>query len=245
MAGLRLALTWKWFLDKPVTVQILIGVATTLIGGALATVGSLAASSALWNTELWLNTESRHYRVDLGNKVTRVEFDNASHKMANFQCLIVRYGANDYLTGMASPEERSFGYTQLKKVPMAIDFEMNGDAVLDFEIPLHKRLGTQFKCFIDFPGTESDKDNMTSVIQRFDNIQEFSWTVPSPGINRGWFVLSAPGFGCVTETRDTFCVNDTRKNLQRWIDEAGKLGVHVHFTPPMFSPIENNYVRAQ
>src|SRR5271166_2005493 len=83
---------------------------------------------------------SYEYEVDLAARNPRV------FELADFKCLIVRYGTGSFLRHMASPEEKKDGRLQLKILEVPVKKE--GDRMtLRLSIPVHKRIGTQFKCF--------------------------------------------------------------------------------------------------
>ena len=61
-------------------------------------------------------------------------------------CLLVRHGRDEYLEKMASDQERYEGRL-LNRVIRITDLSAAGLAT--FELPVHRRLGTQFKLFIE------------------------------------------------------------------------------------------------
>ena len=65
------------------------------------------------------------------------------------KCLIIRYGTDPYIEKMASDSERYDGRL-LNKI-IEIPFSQNADGSTNFtlKIPVHRRLGTQFKCFFE------------------------------------------------------------------------------------------------
>lgn len=65
--------------------------------------------------------------------------------------LFIRYGNDSYLEKMASDEERYHGRLRNKVVCVTNKKPRSGDEVM-VRIRLHKRLGTQFKFFIDIEG---------------------------------------------------------------------------------------------
>jgi len=62
-------------------------------------------------------------------------------------CLIIRYGNDKYLKGLATEEERWAGRLQNRVIP--IPFENRASQLCGvFKLPVHRRLGTQFICAI-------------------------------------------------------------------------------------------------
>ncbi len=86
------------------------------------------------------------HHVVLG-QVSREEFDNTLKPISRFYCLLVRYGTDSYIGKLASNEEREEGRLRLKLIPVDVRFDDTGDVFFLLKLPVHKRLGTQFKCF--------------------------------------------------------------------------------------------------
>ena len=117
------------------------------------------------------------------------EFENAQ-----FKCLIVRYGTDEYIKLMANDQEKYDG--RLRNDIIDIDYE---DGLLHFVVPLHKRIGTQFKCFLE---TDS-KEKAVKIIQRaedFSGIYDLD-LASSQHKNRVFFLLKDYG---ETKTVDGF-----------------------------------------
>lgn len=70
--------------------------------------------------------------------------------MPRFYCLIIRYGTDHYIKDMANDREKYYGRLQNKiiSIPVCKD-KKNKKFVLKLNLPVHKRLGTQFKCFAE------------------------------------------------------------------------------------------------
>jgi hypothetical protein len=63
-------------------------------------------------------------------------------------CLVVRFGTDDYIERIASDQERYEGRLQNHVIHID-EFETQGEArAARFNLPVHRRLGTQFKLFI-------------------------------------------------------------------------------------------------
>jgi len=105
---------------------------------------------------------------------------------AKFKCLIVRYGTDEYIKSMANDQEKYDG--RLRNDIIDVNYQ---DGSLHFVIPLHKRIGTQFKCFLE---TES-KEKAEKIIQRtedFSGIYDLS-LASSQHKNRVFFLLKDYG----------------------------------------------------
>jgi hypothetical protein len=86
------------------------------------------------------------HHVVLG-QVTREKFDDTLKPISQFYCLLVRYGTDSYIERLASDEERYEGRLRLKLIPVEVQFDATGEVFFVLKLPVHKRLGTQFKCF--------------------------------------------------------------------------------------------------
>ena len=70
---------------------------------------------------------------------------------AAFYCLIVRYGTDNYIRDMANEQEKFEGQLQNRIIPVKVTVKVNVTKsdrfFLEIKLPVHKRIGTQFKCF--------------------------------------------------------------------------------------------------
>jgi hypothetical protein len=87
--------------------------------------------------------------VLIGRSLSRDEYEQLKRVISGFYCLIVRYGTDQYLQHLASDEERHEGRLRLKVIPIQVIFDQNDNASFQLTLPVHKRLGTQFKCFVE------------------------------------------------------------------------------------------------
>ena len=90
---------------------------------------------------------TENHTAILGRTLTPEEYKNVMEAITGFYCLVVRYGTDDYLQKLASDEERHEGRLRLKILPVQVKFDERGNAAFALRLPVHKRLGTQFKCF--------------------------------------------------------------------------------------------------
>jgi hypothetical protein len=86
------------------------------------------------------------HHVVLG-QVSREKFDTTLKPISLFYCLLVRYGTDSYIEKLASDEERHEGRLRLKLIPVDVESDNSGNVFFVLKLPVHKRLGTQFKCF--------------------------------------------------------------------------------------------------
>ena len=144
----------------------------SLILGALATVLT-AVIRIVWAGSSWLieravfllSRSLTHHVIYLGP----VE---AFPPGIRFSVLIIRFGTDQYISTMASDRERLVGRLQLKIYPAEVRGKKDG-AYLSFKVPVHKRLGSQFKVFADVePGV--DLEEIMQVFNANEEIHEVS-----------------------------------------------------------------------
>src|SRR5258708_10576286 len=125
--------------------QIMIGsaVVTTVIN-----VTWFLISSALTQIARWAKLRVKSHDFILGEGITRAKYENLEREISGFHCLLVRYGTDEYISRIANDQERFEGRQQLKVRRVSASFDSNNRAIFDLKLPIHKSLGTQFKCFV-------------------------------------------------------------------------------------------------
>jgi len=108
--------------------------------------------------------------------------------VAEVFCLIVRYGSDQYIEHMASDREKHDG--RLLNEVLRVQVERSDDGLVSFflDLPVHKRLGTQFKCYVDVqPG--GPKDAVLEFLSSHDEIHDVSTSSSLKGGERIYFLL--------------------------------------------------------
>ncbi len=122
-------------------------ISTGVLTAVAAFVGRIAWSSATalirW-FQSWRLRTVRSHTIALAK--ARLPFDA---RTISPYCLIIRYGTDNYIQHMASDRERHDGKLQNRKIEVPISLNRDGSSNFKLQIPIHKRLGTQFKCFVD------------------------------------------------------------------------------------------------
>jgi hypothetical protein len=131
--------------DTLLTPEVLVSTGVlTAIAGFAGRVAWAGATTALGWLHSWhLRTVQRH-TVALARK--QLPFD---HRILKPRCLIIRYGTDLYIEHLASDREQQDGRLQNRVVDVPITAHPDGSTSFRLRIPVHKRLGTQFKCFVD------------------------------------------------------------------------------------------------
>jgi hypothetical protein len=122
-------------------------VLTAVVTGVAGFVGRLAVglgSAAVAWLRGWRLARPQTYLVAVGKK--RLPFH---HDLVKPYVLVVRYGTDDYIRHMASEREKHDGRLQNKAIMINVVTDDDGVSSFKLELPIHRRLGTQFKCFVD------------------------------------------------------------------------------------------------
>ena len=113
----------------------------------VARLGWGAANLALRHLRYRLDAPVKHCHADIGPYAE-------IPPEAPVKCLIVRYGPDAYLQTLASDQERWEGRLQNRVV--SAEKHCVGDTCrVDVRLPVHRRLGTQFKFFIELTDAET------------------------------------------------------------------------------------------
>lgn len=116
----------------------------TALAGFLGRIAWAAGTAVL----AWLNSWSlrKVQRHSVGLARAKLPFDSG---LIRPRCLIVRYGTDRYIEHLASEREKDDGRLQNRTIEIPIKVQADGSTSFELRIPVHKRLGTQFKCFVD------------------------------------------------------------------------------------------------
>lgn len=95
---------------------------------------------------LYFNTIKYEYCVDLAS----LNVDD--RLLAGY--LLVRNGSDAYIQNVASEKDKKHTELQNKKINTIIE-HLRGSSSIKYNFNVHKRLGTQLKCFIEGPNRES------------------------------------------------------------------------------------------
>ena len=91
-----------------------------------------------------------------------LSLDKDIFEKAIFKCLLIRFGTDSYIKDMASESEKHDGRLRNEIIIGSCN---NGN--LSYTIPLHKRIGTQFKCYLEL----ETKDEIENIVDRIKIIE--------------------------------------------------------------------------
>lgn len=104
-----------------------------------------------------------------------------------FYCLVIRYGTDNYIKDMASNQEKYDGRLQNKVIPINTCRGKEKDLSLELKLPVHNRIGTQFKCFAEIQDSRK-VDDLYSILEKCQRIYDISKS-SSQFKNRIYFLL--------------------------------------------------------
>ena len=134
-----------------------------------------------------LDISTSKQSVVIARGLTRHDFEQMRKGIRNWNLLLVRYGSDDYLRNMAGESDRQAGRTRYQIIRMKLALSPTGEVSLSWALPVHRRLGTQFRCFIDIRGTGAGSDVLTGMLSHYDEIDVLPSDVPQP--TRVYFLL--------------------------------------------------------
>lgn len=159
-----------------------IAVATTVVAavwGALR----LAVSQI---TDM-LEVETTKQRMVIARGLTRHDFEQVRKAIRGWYLLLVRYGTDDYLRSMAGPGDRHVGRPRYATLGMTLSLSPTGEVTLQWSLPVHRRLGSQFRCYIETRHGTTGPSVLTGMLKHYDEIEVLEPEVEDP--KRVYFLL--------------------------------------------------------
>src|SRR5262245_5493065 len=155
--------------------------------------------------------------------INRANWHELSSSIHGFYVIAARFGTEEYLEKFASDEERAEGRWRLAITKLPVRFDVKGNAFLVLKIPVHKLLGTQFKCFVavrsdgDEEKLEQRMQNWEALLPRCKNIVEKAEPPEPDPIGRGgpqvhnrlYFLLDTFSVCAVGPRRNNFILENT------------------------------------
>jgi hypothetical protein len=134
-----------------------------------------------------IEVRSSRQRVVIARGLTRHDFDQIRNGIRAWRVLLVRHGSDDYLRDMAGDADRHAGRTRRDVIAMKLTLSSVGEAVLSWRLPIHQRLGTQFRCFAVPRDDNAGGVAITGMLQLFDEIDALPAETTKP--TRIYFLL--------------------------------------------------------
>ncbi|WP_264716265.1 hypothetical protein [Limobrevibacterium gyesilva] len=149
------------------------------VWNGLRLIGALAADM--------LEVQSTTQRIVIARGLTRHDYEQVRKGIRAWHLLLVRYGNDDYLRSMAGEADRQVGRPRYTIVPMRLALSPTGEVTLKWSLPVHRRLGTQFRCYIEIRPGGSGPAVLTGMLKHYDEIEVLDPEVESP--TRAYFLL--------------------------------------------------------
>jgi hypothetical protein len=155
--------------------------------------------------------------------INRGNWKELSSSIHGFYVIAARFGTEEYLEKFASDEERAEGRWRLAITKMSVRFDAKGNAFLVLKIPVHRYLGTQFKCFVAVRSDGNEEkleqrvQNWESLLPRCKNIVAKAEHLEPDPIGRGgpqvhnrlYFLISTFSTCAVGTRRNNFILENT------------------------------------
>jgi hypothetical protein len=141
---------------------------------------------SIWTADM-LEVQSVRQRITVARGLTRHDFDQVRKGVRAWHVLLVRYGSDDYLRGMAGEPDRQVGRPRYTTLPMKLALSRVGEVTLHWSLPVHRRMGSQFRCYIEVRPGGSSPEVLTGMLKHYDEIEVLEPEVASP--SRVYFLL--------------------------------------------------------
>ena len=126
-------------------------------------------------------------RIVIARGLTRHDYEQVRKGIRAWRLLVIRHGSDDYLRAMAGESDRQAGRTRYDVINMKLALSAIGEVTLIWKLPVHRRLGTQFRCYIDVREGGAGGEMLTGMLSHYDEIEILPADVPRP--TRVYFLL--------------------------------------------------------
>lgn len=131
---------------------LIVLIITSALGAAIITT---VFKFVWWGLTVSINKLRLLYNTKYELKFKRTISDYTDDfKYLTFGCLMIRHGSDEYLSHTSNDSERYAGKLKNEEIAQVSLQNIDGKALLSFSLSIHRRLGTQFKCFADIEESE-------------------------------------------------------------------------------------------
>ena len=130
---------------------------------------------------------SQKQSIVIARGLTKHDFEQVRKGVRAWRLLVVRHGSDDYLRAMAGEADRHAGRTRYEVITMKLALSATGEVKLSWSLPVHRRMGTQFRCFIEVRPGGAGGDMLSGMLRHYDEIEVLPAEVPNP--TRVYFLL--------------------------------------------------------
>ena len=126
--------------------------------------------------------------VVIARGLTRHDFEQVRKAVRGWRLLVLRHGSDDYLRDMAGEADRHAGRMRREVIAMRLGLSAIGEVTLSWSLPVHRRIGTQFRCFAELRPGDAGQDILSGMLRHYDAIEVLPAEVPHP--TRVYFLLN-------------------------------------------------------
>jgi hypothetical protein len=126
-------------------------------------------------------------RLIIARGLTRHDFDQVRKSIRGWRLMVVRYGTDDYLRSLASDADRYVGRPRRSSTGMSLKLSPSGEAILRWTLPVHPRLGTQFRCYVLTRKGAGGLAVLADILKHYDEIEVLQPDLPER--RRVYFLL--------------------------------------------------------
>lgn len=126
-------------------------------------------------------------RIVIARGLTKHDFEQVRKGVKAWRLVVVRHGSDEYLRAMAGEADRHAGRTRYDVVNVKLALSATGEVTLGWTLPVHRRMGTQFRCFIEVRKGGAGGEMLSGMLRHYDEIEVLPAEVPNP--TRVYFLL--------------------------------------------------------
>jgi hypothetical protein len=127
------------------------------------------------------------HRLIIARGLTRHDFDQVRKSILGWRLLVVRYGTDDYLRSLAGNADRQIGRPRHISRNMRLRLSASGEAILRWTLPVHRRMGTQFRCYVLTRKGAGGLAVLSDILKHYDEIDVLPSDLPER--RRVYFLL--------------------------------------------------------
>src|ERR1019366_3267692 len=135
-----------------------------------------------------LEIQGAKHRLVIARGLTRHDFDQVRKSIRGWHVMVVRYGTEEYLRALAGEADRHIGRPRHSSGRMRISLSASGEAILSWSLPVHRRMGTQFRCYIVTRKGGAGFSVLADILKHYDEIEVLQPDLPER--KRIYFLLS-------------------------------------------------------
>jgi hypothetical protein len=167
-----------------------------LLGMMLDVAMATAVVAVVWNALMGigrmiaetLEIQGAKHRLVIARGLTRHDFDQVRKSIRGWRVMVVRYGTEEYLRALAGEADRHIGRPRHSSGRMRISLSASGEAILSWSLPVHCRMGTQFRCYIVTRKGGTGFSVLADILKHYDEIEVLQPDLPER--TRIYFLLS-------------------------------------------------------